>query len=231
MKKSEKYQWQALVIITFLMLLSIGIIYISSDGFKLILTDFISYISKNFSEFIVSICFIALGIYGWDGYITNMLIKPKKDVLYLLELDEEIDTNICTFIDRKGKKYQCNSAVNKPLTRGAYYNIMKTRDEISNIQDQSTITFPIIEKNKSNYTETAITKISNETVDKPKPPKDILSIVIKFFILDFSILWFAVCTYFGYIIFTLEAYYFIIILIVFYIFDFYIIYKYIIKHK
>src|SRR5574344_1455431 len=200
------------------MLLSIGIIYISSEGFKRMITEFVSYISKKFSEVIVSICFIALGIYGWDGYITNMLIKPKKDVLYLLELDEEIDTNICTFIDRKGKKYKCNSAVNKPLTRGAYYNIMKTRDKISNIQDQSTITFPIIEKNKSNYTETAITKISNETVDKPKPPKDILSIVIKFFILDFSILWFAVCTYFGYIIFTLEAYYFII-------------YKYIIKHK
>lgn len=129
----NRYDWQAMLIITILMiisifLISIPIIYQEINGIILI---------------VIGIFFLAVGIYCWFLYICNVIIKPKKEILYLLKKEK----NINEFIDVKGRIYYYNSKKEYELQR--FYSVLKTRNDIKKVIELSSKTFEISRKKES----------------------------------------------------------------------------------
>ncbi|NCC70936.1 hypothetical protein EOM09_05115 [bacterium] len=94
--------------------------------------DFLIYIKSYGDIFVFSLFFAVTGSFAWASIIKNILIKPKLDVLYLLEKEN----NMCTFIDRSGKQYY---TVDNNYSIHEFYSVLKTADvigEVKNISDK-----------------------------------------------------------------------------------------------
>lgn len=135
----ERYDWQGMVIITVLMIIGISIIYFTWDGMEINLENFYNYIYKNGMVLIFSLFFIGVGLYCWKMFFNNVIIKPKKETLYL----KNIENDIYSFIDSKGKKYMYTSIDTREFNLGKYYTVMKTKDTIKEILEISNDNFPI----------------------------------------------------------------------------------------
>lgn len=127
--KIYRYDWEALVIVTILMIVSVFMIH---AGF----TDTNGMIFVIFGLF-----FIFVGIYVWYLYICNVLIKPKKKTLYLVSKEK----TIYEFLDIKGKKYYFRSRKKYELDK--FYCVLKTRDDVKEVLELSSEKFEIIESN------------------------------------------------------------------------------------
>lgn len=78
---------------------------------------------------IFGIFFFCISIYCWILFFRNVIIKPKKEILYL----EKSDGNNCVFINKKGKAYRFNAENKKDKT---YYYVLKTHDYIIEILEE-----------------------------------------------------------------------------------------------
>lgn len=87
--------------------------------------------------------FTGVGFYCWYGYICNVLIKPKEEVLYLIEKDN--DNYI--FVDSKGKKFHFNTG--KKYEVDKYYTVLKTKDYIGEVVGVSDTVFMVVESKES----------------------------------------------------------------------------------
>ncbi len=136
------YDWQAMVIVSVLML--IGIVILCTTGlfgvasFEALLEWFIQY------GMVLIFCgfFIGVGAYCWVLYFRNVVIKPKEQTLYLKEKED----NICTFVDKKGNMFYF---LDDNYTVGHYYLVLKTKDHIHSINGESMDNFEI--KTKISY--------------------------------------------------------------------------------
>lgn len=120
------YDWQAMVIVTVLMLIGIGMIvgagFFSVTSFDEFVECFMQYgMVLIFGGF-----FTGVGIYCWMLYFRNVVVKPKEKILYLKEIEDEM----CTFIDKRGKLFYFENA---NYTVNTYYAVTKTRDHIHSI--------------------------------------------------------------------------------------------------
>lgn len=79
----------------------------------------------------VSLLFLGIFVYYWIGFFLN-IIPPKKEVLYL----NEIDNGIAVFLNKKGNKfyYRINQT---NLTEKLYYYVLKTKDYIYEILEKT----------------------------------------------------------------------------------------------
>lgn len=73
-------------------------------------------------------------------YFSNVIMKPKKEVLFLVEMDGLEPY----FIDKKGKKYEYDGDKNNIHT--GYYNVIKTRNYILGVEGNTNDSWPVIEK-------------------------------------------------------------------------------------
>lgn len=142
--RKEHFATGGMVVITILGIVGLFFVIISISGiFYVRSTEMLyKYLSRTISVIIIGSIFFLLLLYVWFYYIRNVIINPKKEILYLCEKN-----NRKFFIDKKGKIFffeRYNKDVNK------YYYVLKTKDYIYQILEESTDpnnNFTIQEKN------------------------------------------------------------------------------------
>ncbi len=130
---NDNYEAGGLILVTILGIFGAGIDYslweASNRNFKELLY------SNGFPA-IIGLFFLAVCIYCWILFFDNVIIKPRKDVVYL----KNTDGRTLTFINKKGKKFICIRP-KQEYTLGAYYNVLRTMDNIKEIIGYSAETF------------------------------------------------------------------------------------------
>lgn len=87
-------------------------------------------VSENGIMIIFGLFFFIVFLYCWLLFFLNVIIKPKKEILYLYKNKN----NEVYFINRKGKKFECE---NHNIKENHYYYVLKTRDYIYEILGES----------------------------------------------------------------------------------------------
>lgn len=128
----QMFSLEGLIIITILMI--VGIILI--------------YFLPALPIFVMSSFFIFVGIYCWYGYIRNILIKPKNEVLYLTNKEGKKYWGLSNknkynywFINNKGKSFFINT--NEVYELNKFYLVFKTKDYIVKVIEESNKKFKI----------------------------------------------------------------------------------------
>lgn len=137
---SNEFPWQAMLVVSILGLIGGFILYFTGCFNIRTYSELYTYISEYGLGLIFSLFFIGVAIYCWVLFFKNGILKPKKEVLFLLKIED----NVATFIDKKGKIflfYNCKIDV------GKYYYVLKTSDSIKEILNESFETF-IVPKEK-----------------------------------------------------------------------------------
>lgn len=142
----NKYDWQAMFVITILMFIGFITIYFTWNSKELTYNNFYNYIYQFNIAFIIALFFIGVGLYCWYMYINNVIIKPKNKVLYL----KSIEHNHLSFINKKGKQYFYKISKNESYDIGKFYIVSKTRDVIRTIVGLSDDKFNI-KNEKTSY--------------------------------------------------------------------------------
>lgn len=78
---------------------------------------------------IFGIFFFCISIYCWILFFRNIIIKPKKEILYL----EKKEGSNCIFINKKGKAFRFYVENKKDKK---FYNVLKTPDYIIEVLDE-----------------------------------------------------------------------------------------------
>lgn len=120
-KHREKINRQSMLVITFLMIISIGIICIGD----LIGTLF-------------AIFFLSIGIYCWKNLFELILSKPKKKILYLSDFNKIK----YVFLDKKGNQFIYVNKETKGYEKNKYYYVIKTKCEIIELLEEAPNEFP-----------------------------------------------------------------------------------------
>lgn len=95
--------------------------------------------SKYGMLLILSIFFLISSIYCWILFFINIIVKPKKEILYL----DRIEENKLIFINKKGKKFIDEY---KNLKPNCYYYVYKTHNYIYEVIGKTNETWKIKEK-------------------------------------------------------------------------------------
>ena len=104
--------------------------------------EFYELFYKEGLALIFGLFFIGVTIYGWILFIRNVIIKPKKEIMFLLKIEDDS----AVFINRKGKifySYDVNHKVEN------FYYVLKTHDRIEKVLSESTETFQVPKERKS----------------------------------------------------------------------------------
>lgn len=126
-KIKEMFPIGGLVVISILMIVSVFMIFLANK---------ILAITGGFSPiYIFAVFFIIIGIWLWYKYITNIFIKPKKEILYLTDKEGKIHHGLNDkkkynywFINKKGKNFYINT--NDIYELNKFYLVLKTKDYI-----------------------------------------------------------------------------------------------------
>ena len=118
-----------LIIITILGL--IGFVFILLSGiFSVVNFDMLyQCIASNGMILIFGLFFFIISIIGWVKFISNILVEPKKEVVYLYKNGKNK-----YFLDSKGKKYDDDVF---DVKENKFYYVYKTSDYIYEIIDES----------------------------------------------------------------------------------------------
>ena len=151
----ERFDWQAMVIVTILMLLGIGMIYFTWGNMPVTIENFYNYFYKADMIFIFALFFIVVGVCCWYLFITNFLITPHNEIMFLRDIDEayynedgEISI-ILTFINNKGKVYMKTVNAKQEYKINSFYEVVKTNSLIKEIIGESNENFEIVKEKKS----------------------------------------------------------------------------------
>lgn len=118
-----------LIIASFLGVFGFGFIMLSGIYKVRSLEELYQIISNNGFVLIVMTFFFIIAIVIWIAFIQNILVKPKKDILFLYK-----SGNTKYFLDRKGKKYDNYECDKKEYK---YYYVLKTRDYVYEVLQES----------------------------------------------------------------------------------------------
>ena len=99
-------------------------------------------ISKYGILIIICILFLVISVYVWISFFLNIIVKPKKEILYL----DRIEDNELIFLNKKGKKFICEY---NNLKTNCYYNVFKTHNYIYEIIGRTNETWTT--KKKKSY--------------------------------------------------------------------------------
>lgn len=151
----ERFDWQAMVIVTILMLFGIGMIYFTWGNMAVTVENFYNYFYKEGLIFIFALFFIGVGVYCWYLFITNFFITPNNEIMFLKDIDEayynedgEISI-ILTFINNKGKVYFKTVNAKQEYKINSFYEVVKTNSIIKEIIRESNENFKIVKEKKS----------------------------------------------------------------------------------
>lgn len=104
--------------------------------------SFYNFFSRNVITIIYCTFFITISIYCWIAFIKNIIIKPKKEILYLIKNEG----NVSIFVNKKGKKFIFDNIQKKEST---FYYTLKTHDYIYEVLDEEYNIDEIWEEKKS----------------------------------------------------------------------------------
>ena len=137
----NNFSWQGMLALSALGLMALLLLIFT--GFFNIRTykEFYDYVYKDGIALIFCLFFVGITIYGWIGYILNVLVEPDKETLYLKEMED----GIAEFVDINGKKYFYDD---ETLTEKNFYYVMKTHDVIHEVLSESYETFEIPQRRK-----------------------------------------------------------------------------------
>lgn len=139
----NKYPWQGLLFATAFILIGAAILFFTGILQIDSMQSLIDYLSTRGFEAIFSAFFVGVGIYIWILYVRNVFSSPKDEVLFLLEIDAE---GICTFLNKKGKKYYYN---NENFMVNKYYRVLKSADHIYKVREEVKDSFESIKVKES----------------------------------------------------------------------------------
>lgn len=91
---------------------------------------------------IFGVFFFIVSVYVWMLFFFNTIIKPKKEILYL----DNKENDKVWFLDKKGKKFIYNKS---DIETGCHYYVLKTRDYIYEILEEANENW--IPKEKKSY--------------------------------------------------------------------------------
>ena len=91
--------------------------------------SFYNCFSKNGMTIIFGGFFIVISIYCWIAFFKNIILNPKKEILYLIKNEDDISI----FVNKKGKKFIIENTQKK---ESAFYYVIKTSEYIYEILDE-----------------------------------------------------------------------------------------------
>lgn len=143
-KRSKKYTIPKLILVTILGL--IGIILIKKSNILSVnnYDALFACIKKYTIEILLGLMCIIFFFYYALTYLIWLIYKPKKEIVYL----SKIEDNICTFISKNGKEYKyknCNKTENK------HYYVIKNQFFIYEVLEECTDTNLTIQNLKERY--------------------------------------------------------------------------------
>ena len=129
--RKEYFPREGIIIVTFLCV--IGIFMVKYSGVLYVENYDMLYncIAKNGILVIGGSFFIFIFLYCLLLFIRNIIIRPKREVLYLLYKEKKE----VVFVSKKGKKFECDTE--KDLIEEHYYTVLKTYDYIYDICEES----------------------------------------------------------------------------------------------
>lgn len=155
----ERYDWQALLIVTILMLFSIAIFYFTWGGMEFTFDNLYKYIYKNGMILIFGLFFLGVGIYCWYLWIINVWSKPKERILLLKDIYFDELYPILKFSDSDGSiimyTYQPKSIFDNKTNANTifdidkYYKVLKTKNKIYDVIGLSDTSFVLKEEKES----------------------------------------------------------------------------------
>lgn len=109
-----------------------GILFIVFSGiFSINSTDTLyKCIAQNGIMIIFGSFFFLLCIYCWYLYFVNIILNPKKEILYLHKNEQ----NEIYFLNKKGKKFTYKT---NDIKENHYYYVLKTRDYIYEVLEET----------------------------------------------------------------------------------------------
>ncbi len=138
MKKiKEEFDPKVMVAFTAILVITLLILICGWNGREYTFVNFLDYLQKIVIRWSPLIFFSCFSIFFWYKYFINIIIKPKKDVLYL----KYIDKNKYYFYKSNGKKYNLDVDKNVKLKKHKYYNVLRTADYIVKIYGESSEKF------------------------------------------------------------------------------------------
>jgi hypothetical protein len=127
----DNFPLGGLIVISILGIFGFGLIYFSGifsvKNYNMLYDCF----SKDGLSIIIGVFFLCTFLYCFIEFFINVILKPKKAVLFLLR--NEDDKSV--FINKMGKAFTIPSS-NK--INGKFYNVLKTHDYIYEIMDERT---------------------------------------------------------------------------------------------
>ena len=134
MKNNNEYPWQGMLAVTGMGLAGILFIYVTGFFNVTSFDEFYDCFYKNGLVLIFCLFFIVISIICWISFFLNVVVKPKKEILYL----SKIEDGRSVFINKKGKKFYFDGAKYKAKK---YYYVLKTHDYIKKVLSETNETF------------------------------------------------------------------------------------------
>ena len=89
-------------------------------------------ISKNGMMIIFGVFFFAVSLYCWILFFLNIILPPKKEVVFL----NKIDKGVAIFLNKKGKSFNYRTD-QSDLQENSYYYVFKTHNYIYKILEKT----------------------------------------------------------------------------------------------
>lgn len=124
--------------------------YYGMFGWEIDYGKVLLYIEKNFIGVFFMAFFLFVSCYCFYGYIVNVLIKPKKEVLYLSKVDQSDKETLLHFLDKRGNGFQCLVLSTQSFLTDKFYEVIKTKSYVKYIGNISNDSFEI-KKEKRNF--------------------------------------------------------------------------------
>lgn len=138
------FSMDGLVFITILGIIGILMIYFSDIFIVKDLNMLYECVSKNGIMIIFGAFFFCVSLYCWGLFFLNIIISPKKEILYLLKNKK----NEIFFVDKKGNRFECSIDKNN-IEENNYYYVLKTHNYIYKVLEKTSENW--IPKEKKSY--------------------------------------------------------------------------------
>lgn len=145
----KHYPLGGMLIVTMLTTIGFALLYFLGLFNIKSFSDFYNIIYNQGMVVIFSSFFIFVGLYCYISFFINVIIKPKKDILLL----KDINGNFYTFVNKSGKKFEYfdeNLVQIMNMEENKFYEVLRSYDYIVEVNHVSNHTFNI-PKTKRSY--------------------------------------------------------------------------------
>lgn len=117
-------------------------------GWEIDYPKILLYVKHNFIGVVAMAFFLFVSCYCFYGYIVEVLIKPKKEVLYLSKVEKNDKATLLHFLDKRGTLFKCLVLSTQSFLSDKYYDVIKTKGFVKYIGNISNESFEVIEERK-----------------------------------------------------------------------------------